>query len=768
MPSFGVAAVGGCQIEPSPIWLKSDIAGRAPQQTVRVLFPVNDLAATQAPESGSTPITSTASFNASVNGTNARVARARVLAGGRVSLLVVVPATIGAPVSRTISVSAPYGTCTQTILVGQATQWNIYISQFGHPDPGWCTGNTYAQERQRQVTNQINALDQISATLSRPFDNRQRFEADDFWQFDEALKDHPARAAQFRQYIQDGYYGINPIHAPLLMQALDSESFLQGLLPYAHRERVWELPKRTSAFLSEIPESTAGMPTLLSHAGITSFARGILYGNIWGGALPTQMETRRVFWWQGPDGSRVLARMQGEGAYFEMLANNYDEFANVLTSKASGYENAKAAGNYPADAFLIFGTLFDCGNVNTSYKIGDYIQQWNDSVAYPHIAGGNQNEFFDYVAQNFGNELQTYSGGFDTQWTDGLAYHAPSTARFRHNAMGLLTAQKLSVIANAPGANGYTTSGDAWLDAIKSHLMYAEHSTLANSNACFNCALQKDLEQHRAALVQDVFTRTQALMGGALNALTPNISTGAAASAEANPFVVVFNPLSWERSAAVTVTVSSVVPLNLTDLSTGNTIPSQLVAPNTLLFVAPNVPSLGYKVFRLDGVQDGNVAVPFTTGANLLASARFSVTVDGATGGVSIYDKFLSRELIGGASGRKANQLVYNFGDALQSNTNIVTSVEAGPVAATIKITGKPSAGTISAFTQTITLFDGMSGLPSLHFQNALSKTVSNPNCALGCDLERIYFAYPINLSNAATPQMRVESNGGITNIDTD
>ena len=762
LPSLRLAAIGGCEVIPSAIWLKSAIAGGAPQQTVQVILPPSK--ATTFLISLASADSNTLSTSASVNGTTARTAQAQVLADGKLSLLVAVPPTTGAPVPRTISVNTLYGNCTQTVLVPQATQWNIYISQFGHPDAGWCAGNTYAQERQRQVNNQVAALDQISATLTRTLDNRQRFEADDFWQFDEALKDNPARAAQFQQYIQQGYYGLNPTYAPLLVQALDSESYLQGMLPYAARERAWNLPKRTSAFLSEIPESTAGMPTLLNHAGITSFARGVLYSGLWGGAMPTEIEARRLFWWQGPDGSKVLARMQADGTYFELLANTYSEFANTLNSKALAYDNAKTAGNYPADAFLLFGTLFDCGNVDANYKLGDFIEQWNNSVAYPHIAGGNQNEFFEYVAQNFGSQLQTYSGGFDTQWTDGLAYHANSTTQFRNNAAGLQTAEKLAAIALAPGSGSYTPNPSVWLDALKDHMLYAEHSTLSNGSACFSCTLQQNLEQHRAQLVRDVFTRTQSILTGALSAITPNISTGAASSTQSNPYVSVFNPLSWERSAPVTVTVNSTVALYLTDLTTGNTVPGQLVAPNTLLFVAPNVPALGYKVFRLEGEQ-GSVAVPFSTTSNLIASSRFSITVDEATGGVSIYDKFLSRDLIGGASGRMANQLVYNYSGTLQSNINVAANTQAGPVAARIKITGKPSAGNITAFTQTVTLMDG---LPFVMFENELDKTVSNPNCTGNCALERLYFAYPISLTQAITPQMRVESNGGITNIGTD
>jgi hypothetical protein len=786
VPQFNILPVGTCAVHPSVVWLKPQVMGGAaePQQTVRVTLQATSASIAQAPTQGARPITDAstlAAFSASVNNTRARIAHAQTHADGRVSLLVAVPKTMPGKggVRRTISVRTPFGDCVQSINVPVVTQWKIYISQFGHSDAGWCRNKTYLEERNNHVNSQIAVLGLISQTLvpTRTHENRLYFEGDNFWQFDEALKDHPERAAQFREYMQQGYYGINPTYAPLLVQGLDTESFLQGMLPYAVREREWALPKRTTASLSEIPESTWGMATLLKHAGINSFSRGALYiGGQWGGSMPSEIETRRVFWWQGPDGEKVLARMQSEGSYYELDVNSYADFVDVLTTKTEKYEILRTQGDYAPDAFLLYGTLFDCESVDAGYKIGDFIEQWNltngQDIAFPKILGGNQNEFFDYVAQNFATQLPTFAGGFDTQWSDGLAYHAAATQQFRNNAVGLLTAQKLAAIAST---QGYTPVLQSHLDALKDHMLFAEHSTLAYGNACATCPLQQNLEQLKVNLTRDVLTRTQAIQANALAALAAAVSTGPASTSEPNPYVLVFNPLSWARNIPVTITVNSDVPLYLSDIEAGNTLFSQRIAPNTLLFVAANVPPLGYKLFRLEGPQNAGVPTPFAmgNGGRTFTSTLFTLAVNGSTGGVAIVDALSGRQLISPTSSNAplANQLFYSFNGATLAPSNVqVTVVYSGPVAAQIRITGQFGAGNITGFTQTVTLYDGMRHVA---FENAIHKTAGPQPCPNKvCPIERIHFAYPINLAansgGNGELEMRVENAGGISNVATD
>ena len=64
--------------------------------------------------------------------------------------------------------------------------------------------------------------------------------------------------------------------------------------------------------------------------------------------------------------------------------------------------------------------------------------------------------------------------------------------------------------------------------------------------------------------------------------------------------IIVFNPLARARTDVVRVTAAEVGPqVRLRDATTGKDVPHQTLADGTIIFVAADVPSLGYKTFSL-------------------------------------------------------------------------------------------------------------------------------------------------------------------------
>src|SRR5262249_51088551 len=62
--------------------------------------------------------------------------------------------------------------------------------------------------------------------------------------------------------------------------------------------------------------------------------------------------------------------------------------------------------------------------------------------------------------------------------------------------------------------------------------------------------------------------------------------------------VLVFNPLGFTRTDVVDVPGIGSGPWVVTDVATGAEVPGQVVAGTTLRFLASDVPSLGYRVYR--------------------------------------------------------------------------------------------------------------------------------------------------------------------------
>lgn len=130
--------------------------------------------------------------------------------------------------------------------------------------------------------------------------------------------------------------------------------------------------------------------------------------------------------------------------------------------------------------------------------------------------------------------------------------------------------------------------------------------------------------------------------------------------------VVLFNPLSWDRSGPVTtdVTFTSVPGAVLLTDEQGNEVPVQVAKVKgrtaTLVFEANKVPSMGYAVYHASAVaSSGSVKTGLSAGSNVMENQYLRLEINPTTGNIKrIYDKINKREVL---SGGEANALqVYN------------------------------------------------------------------------------------------------------------
>ncbi len=150
-----------------------------------------------------------------------------------------------------------------------------------------------------------------------------------------------------------------------------------------------------------------------------------------------------------------------------------------------------------------------------------------------------------------------------------------------------------------------------------------------------------------------------------LNAIASQITLPSPPYSDAQP-IIVFNPLNWQRSELVAVSLptaatSQVVAMSgvsasweIYDLS-GEKIPSQLSESSTLLFLAKDIPSVGYRVFwlwRAQGAggnsQSWNLS-PQSSEDWVLENEVLRVVVDPDTGDLSrVFDKIHQRDVLSG------------------------------------------------------------------------------------------------------------------------
>lgn len=139
------------------------------------------------------------------------------------------------------------------------------------------------------------------------------------------------------------------------------------------------------------------------------------------------------------------------------------------------------------------------------------------------------------------------------------------------------------------------------------------------------------------------------ILSESLQAIASQINLPSPPKPQAKP-VIVFNSLNWKRSEVVTCTVTE-HNWKVYNLE-GEKIPSQRSKNNQLLFLAKDIPSVGYKVFWLCQDTTKHQDLPHTphTSPPVLENEVLRVVIDLETGDLSsIFDKTNRREVLKGA-----------------------------------------------------------------------------------------------------------------------
>jgi mannosylglycerate hydrolase len=159
---------------------------------------------------------------------------------------------------------------------------------------------------------------------------------------DDYLQMRPEKEAILREYIRKGRIVIGPWH-------ILPDMFLVG--PEAHIRNLQQ-GDRTSRLFG--PKMMIGyMPDSFGHIGqIPQILRGfgIEVASLWRGVYDGPAE----FWWQAPDGSRVLMAYlrEGYGNGADLPANNLDSFTSMIAEKG----NTLAAVSVTSDFLIMYGT----------------------------------------------------------------------------------------------------------------------------------------------------------------------------------------------------------------------------------------------------------------------------------------------------------------------------------------------------------------------------------------------------------------------------
>ena len=115
----------------------------------------------------------------------------------------------------------------------------------------------------------------------------------------------PDRREKVLRAIKEGRFAVHALPFSLETESLDLEDLVRGMTFSANLARSVGIDIPRAAKMTDVPCHTWVVPTLLKHAGVKFLHIGCNGGS-------HVVKVPPLFWWEGPDGSRVLTEYSPE------------------------------------------------------------------------------------------------------------------------------------------------------------------------------------------------------------------------------------------------------------------------------------------------------------------------------------------------------------------------------------------------------------------------------------------------------------------------
>jgi alpha-mannosidase len=345
-------------------------------------------------------------------------------------------------------------------------------------------------------------------------------------------------------------------------------------------------------------------------------------------------EPTPVFWWEGKDGSKVLAYVP-PGWYNVELKSGLSEIFSQATKNTA-----------LKDFMILYGEGDHGGGPRNSDV--EAIKKFKKDKAQPKM------EFVvpeDYFKKIEASKIQIPAVKRELNFTFPACYttQAGTKKNNRKSENLLLTAEKFSALAATSGYRDYYPERDldeSWKIVLRNQF----HDILDGSSI-------GPVYDEGREFYKEVFERGKRALDFSLESITSMIDT----RGEGIPLVV-YNQLFWERTEPVASEVSLLqdspsASIKVLDSSSAE-IPVQIIEKRgdgdrnfyRFVFMAENIPSFGYKVFRIASTESTpEFKTSLSVSASGLENEFFRVTIDPYTGWIkSIFDKTNGREVLAG------------------------------------------------------------------------------------------------------------------------
>jgi len=556
------------------------------------------------------------------------------------------------PVKTTFRFTAGGASAERTIALAAPRKWTLHLLPHSHTDIG------YTDLQTRVAKNHVEYLDRVvefcRATDGYPDEAKFRWNIEVSWALQNYIRTRPPEKVQaLLDLLKSGRVELSAWYLQLSDLFAHEELIRAVLLAREYsRDHGFEL---RAAMNNDVTGFSWAAPQILSQVGVRYFTTGI-------NETRSRAPLRRPnpFYWQSPDGSRVL-HWNGEHYLFANYELLLHEGLEKSLPKVVGYlAKLEARGDFPYEeiAFHISGYVTD--NCPPRKELSDRVREWNAKWAYPKLRLATMSRFFEAFEKKYAKTIPAYKLGWPDYWTDGAGSTAFETGlnRLAHN--DLLTAEKLAAVAGL-SVRGWTYPADEIREAYERTMLFDEHTWGAwNSIDDPESEFARGQWTIKSAHAYEAREIARSVTSKSLSALLPLIPNGGSFA------LAVFNPLSWERSDIVRVDLPAPLvekkgKFKLLEKKGGAEISYQIIDKGTLLFQSGPIPPLGYAVYTIvPDVLPSPPAPAAVVEGSRIENRFYKAVVDTVTGGLaSLVDKETGAELVDRKSRMSLGQYIY-------------------------------------------------------------------------------------------------------------
>jgi len=399
--------------------------------------------------------------------------------------------------------------------------WAVFLLPHSHTDVGY----THPQPEclERHSANLDAAVLFAEQTRDWPDGTRFRWNVEVSLQLEHFAHTRPARQMdRLLAAIREGSIGVEALWANVLTGLCSTEELCRLTAPAADWRRRYGLPVDT-AMMTDVAGYVWNLPQVLARSGVRFLS---VAPNNHRAPIFTLGELPPLFYWEGPDGSRVLtwvndiynyARAYGFAPVIPGNTQGFAESTDEAVERAARKLYAVLAHlektAYPYDAIILRASLGD--NREASVQVAETVRAFNQRYPNPAVRLALSREVANYaeaaIAGGRWPAPPILRGDWTGYWEDGAISSAVETALGRSVQRRLFAAEArhaLATLRDPLHPYPERTGGHA----LRSLWLFDEHTWGANVSVRDPDSIQSRLQwQYKSDYLHTAATLTDSL-----------------------------------------------------------------------------------------------------------------------------------------------------------------------------------------------------------------------------------------------------------------